>query len=95
MPFLRTSLTALALGLAALLPAHAGKTLDTIQQRGQIAVGVSTGVPGFSAANSQGQWVGLDVDIAKAVAAAVLSDANKVKWVPLASQQRFTALQSG
>lgn len=91
----RTCLTALALGVAALLPAHAGKTLDTIQQRGQIAVGVSTGVPGFSAANSQGQWMGLDVDIAKAVAAAVLGSADKVKWVPLASQQRFTALQSG
>jgi general L-amino acid transport system substrate-binding protein len=85
----------LALVLAGLTSAHAGKTLDTIRQRDQIAVGVSTGVPGFSAADSQGQWRGLDVDVAKAVAAALLGDANKVKWVPLASQQRFTALQSG
>jgi general L-amino acid transport system substrate-binding protein len=88
-------LTLLALALAGLTSAHAGKTLDTIKQRDQIAIGVSTGVPGFSAADSQGRWAGLDVDIGKAVAAAVLNDPNKVKWVPLASQQRFTALQSG
>ena len=85
----------LALALAGLTSAHAGKTLDTLRQRDQISVGISTGVPGFSAADSQGQWRGLDVDVAKAVAAAVLGDASKVKWVPLASQQRFTALQSG
>ncbi|MDD2546093.1 MAG: amino acid ABC transporter substrate-binding protein [Burkholderiaceae bacterium] len=89
----RFSLCALALG--ALTSAHAGKTLDSIRQRDQITVGISTGVPGFSAADSQGHWTGLDVDIAKAVAAALLGDAGKVKWVPLASQQRFTALQSG
>lgn len=85
----------LALILAGLTSAHAGKTLDAIKQKDQVAVGVSTGVPGFSATDSQGRWSGLDVDIARAVAAAVLGDANKVKWVPLASQQRFTALQSG
>jgi len=76
-------------------PAHAGKTLDGIKSRGQLACGVSTGVIGFSAADSQGQWRGLDVDVCRAIAAAVLGDANKVRWVPLSSQQRFTALQSG
>ena len=76
-------------------PAHAGKTLDSIKSRGQLACGVSTGVIGFSAADSQGQWRGLDVDVCRAIAAAVLGDANKVRWVPLSSQQRFTALQSG
>ncbi len=85
----------LALALAGLTSAHAGKTLDTIKQRDQITVGISSGVPGFSAADSQGQWTGLDVDVGKAIAAALLGDAKKVKWVPLASQQRFTALQSG
>lgn len=85
----------LALALAGLTSAHAGKTLDTIKQRDQISVGISSGVPGFSAADSKGQWSGLDVDVGKAIAAALLGDANKVKWVPLASQQRFTALQSG
>src|SRR5918993_2698870 len=77
------------------LPAHAGKTLDTMKQRGALVCGVNVGLAGFSAADSQGNWTGLDVDICKALAAAVLNDANKVKWVPLTAQARFTALQSG
>ncbi len=75
--------------------AHAGKTLEQIKQRGQLVCGVSTGVIGFSSADSQGNWSGLDVDVCRALAAAVLNDANKVKYVPLNAQQRFTALQSG
>ena len=55
----------------------------------------NTGLAGFSQADSQGNWSGLDVDVCRAVAAAVLGDANKVKYVPLTAQQRFTALQSG
>ena len=86
----------LALGAAVFAThAHAGKTLDAIKQRDQVVCGVNTGLAGFSAADSQGNWVGLDVDICKAIAAAVLGDAKKVKWVPLNAQQRFTALQSG
>ena len=85
----------LALALAGMTSAHAGKTIDTIKQRDQISIGISSGVPGFSAADSKGQWTGLDVDVGKAIAAALLGDAGKVKWVPLVSQQRFTALQSG
>jgi general L-amino acid transport system substrate-binding protein len=76
-------------------PAHAGKTLDAIKQRGQLVCGVNTGLAGFSAADSQGNWTGLDVDICRAIAAAILGDGTKVKWVPLNAQQRFTALQSG
>jgi general L-amino acid transport system substrate-binding protein len=76
-------------------PAHAGKTLDAIKARGSVICGVNTGLAGFSAADSQGQWTGLDVDVCRAIAAAVLGDGNKVKWVPLTAQQRFTALQSG
>jgi general L-amino acid transport system substrate-binding protein len=76
-------------------PAHAGKTLDAIKARGSVVCGVNTGLAGFSAADSQGNWTGLDVDICRAVAAAVLGDGNKVKFVPLNAQQRFTALQSG
>lgn len=79
----------------AVLPVHAGKTLDGIKSRGQIICGVSTGVNGFSAADSNGKWLGLDVDVCKALAAATLGDPEKVKYVPLTSQQRFTALQSG
>ena len=75
--------------------AHAGKTLDGIRARGQVICGVNTGLAGFAAADSSGNWSGLDVDVCRAIAAAVLGDANKVKWVPLTAQQRFTALQSG
>lgn len=84
----------LALLLAANV-AHAGKTLDSIHQQGRVACGVSTGLAGFSGLDSKGEWAGLDVDICRAIAAAVLGDARKVKWVPLSSQQRFTPLQSG
>ena len=76
-------------------PAQAGKTVDAIKARGQVVCGVNTGLAGFSAADSQGNWSGLDVDVCRAVAAAVLGDGAKVKWVPLNAQQRFTALQSG
>jgi len=85
---------ATALAVAA-IPAHAGKVLDGIKSKGQIVCGVNTGLAGFSQADSQGNWTGLDVDVCRAIAAAVLNDANKVKWVPLTAQQRFTALQSG
>jgi len=82
-------------GLLVATSAMAGKTLDQIKQRGQIVCGVNTGLAGFSAADSSGNWSGLDVDHCRALAAAVLSDATKVKYVPLTAQQRFTALQSG
>lgn len=82
-------------GTLATLPAMAGKTVDAIKARGQVICGVSTGVVGFSAADSTGKWVGLDVDICRATAAALLGDGDKVKYVPLTSQQRFTAIQSG
>jgi general L-amino acid transport system substrate-binding protein len=75
--------------------AWAGKTLDAVKQRGQVVCGVNTGLAGFGAADSQGKWSGLDVDVCRAVAAAVLGDANKVRFVPLSAPQRFTALQSG
>jgi len=75
--------------------AQAGKTLDAIKQRGQLVCGVNPSLPGFSAADSQGNWAGLDVDVCKAIAATVLNDASKVKWVPLNASQRFAALQSG
>ena len=85
----------LAAGALTAMPAHAGKTLDAIKARGQVVCGVNTGLAGFSAADSQGNWSGLDVDVCRAVAAAVLGDGTKVKFVPLNAQQRFAALQSG
>ena len=91
---LATVCTASVLALAA-APAQAGKTVDAIKSRGQLICGVNTGLAGFAAADSQGNWSGLDVDVCKAIAAAMLGDASKVKYVPLNAQQRFTALQSG
>ena len=70
-------------------------TLEAVRSRGQLSCGVSTGVPGFSLADSQGVIRGLDADGCRAIAAAVFGDANKVKFVPLTSTNRFTALQSG
>ena len=84
-----------AAGVLASVPAHAGKTLDGIKARGSVVCGVNTGLAGFSAADSNGKWTGLDVDICRALAAAVLGDPEKVKYTPLNAQQRFTALQSG
>lgn len=77
------------------VPALAGKTLETIKARGQVICGVHTGLAGFSAADSKGRWSGIDVDVCRAVAAATLGDGDKVKFVPLVAQARFTALQSG
>jgi len=84
-----------AMGAMAATPAHAGKTLDGIKARGQVICGVHTGLAGFSAADSGGKWAGIDVDVCRAVAAATLGDSEKVKYVPLVAQARFTALQSG
>ena len=71
------------------------KTLDTVKQRGQLSCGVNTGLPGFAAPDDKGVWSGLDVDYCKSIAAAVLGDAGKVRYVPTTPKERFTALQSG
>ena len=83
--------------LAALLApgAQAGSTLDAVRSRGQLICGVSTGLPGFAATDANGKWQGLDVDICRAVAAAVLGDADKVRYAPLSGTNRFSALQAG
>ncbi len=73
----------------------AASTLEEVQKRGELQCGVSTGLPGFSATDEKGNWKGLDVDGCKAIAAAVLGDAGKVKYIPLNAKERFTALQSG
>ena len=74
--------------------AQAG-TLEDVKKAGVLKCGVSTGLGGFSAADDKGNWKGLDVDVCRAVAAAVLGDAKKVKYNPLTAKERFTALQSG
>ena len=91
---LKSVCLAVALASAA-LSVQAGPVLDAVRARGQVICGVNTAAPGFAGADSRGNWNGLDVDTCRAVAAAVLGDAQKVKFVPLSSPQRFTALQSG
>jgi general L-amino acid transport system substrate-binding protein len=70
-------------------------TLDSVKLRGTLVCGVSTGFAGFSAPDSQGNFKGLDVDYCRALAAGILGDPNKVRYVALTAQNRFTALQSG
>lgn len=85
--------TAAAAGLVAGV-ASAG-TLDDVKARGELICGVNTGLVGFAAPDANGNWTGFDVAVCKAVAAAVLGDASKVKYVPTTGQTRFTALSSG
>ena len=82
---------------AATLMAGAGMadTLADVKARGELNCGVNTGLVGFAAPDANGNWTGFDVDICKAVAAAVLGDPSKVKYVPTTGQTRFTALSSG
>lgn len=91
---LKTSLATLAIALTLPAATHAA-TLDNVKKRGAVVCGATTGFAGFSAPDAKGEWQGLDVDLCKSIAAAVFGDAGKFKIVPLNSQQRFTALQSG
>jgi general L-amino acid transport system substrate-binding protein len=84
---------ALAAGFTA--QAASAQTLKTVKDRGQLSCGVSQGLPGFSTPDDKGNWTGLDVDICRAIAAAIFNDATKIKFVPLSAKDRFTALQSG
>jgi general L-amino acid transport system substrate-binding protein len=87
----------LTLAIAAILPAGAAsaQTLKTVKDRGTLSCGVTSGLPGFSAPDDKGNWTGLDVDMCRALAAAILNDPTKIKFVPLSAKDRFTALQSG
>jgi general L-amino acid transport system substrate-binding protein len=99
MQFLRSlggSWACLVLGLAGLSPAaHAASTLEGVKSRGVVTCAVNTGLAGFAMPDRQGNYQGLDADTCRAIAAAVLGDANKVKFVPATAQQRFTLLQTG
>lgn len=88
--------TVIAGSLAASLAigVHAS-TLEKVKSRGHVLCGVSTGLAGFSERREDGSWSGIDVDACRAVAAAALGDASKVKYTPLTAKERFTALQSG
>src|ERR1700731_3587975 len=84
---------ALILGLS--VAASSAQTLKKVQDRGSLACGVSQGLPGFSSPDDKGNWTGFDVDVCRAIAAAIFNDPAKVKFLPLSAKDRFTALQSG
>lgn len=85
---------ALGLGATAAL-AQAPSTLRNIQNKGFVQCGVTQGLAGFSMPDSAGNWTGLDVDLCRALAAAIFNDPTKVRFSPLSAKDRFTALQSG
>jgi general L-amino acid transport system substrate-binding protein len=89
--------SAAAVAAFAFIASASADTLSDVQGRGTLNCGVNgpTGLPGFGIPDDKGNWTGLDVDLCRAVAAAVFGDATKVKFVPLGSKERFTALQSG
>jgi general L-amino acid transport system substrate-binding protein len=70
-------------------------TLDAVKKRGQLICGVDTGIPGFAFQDSSGKWQGLDIAYCRAIAAAVLGDPEKIKYIGTTSKVRFSVLQSG
>jgi general L-amino acid transport system substrate-binding protein len=84
---------ALVLGLS--VAASSAQTLKKVQDRGSLMCGVSQGLPGFSTPDDKGNWTGFDVDVCRAIAAAIFNDPSKVKFLPLSAKDRFIALQSG
>jgi len=78
-----------------MVPAAYAGTLDTVKDQGFFNCGVSQGVPGFSNPDENGNWSGIDVDVCRAVSAAIFGNPDMVKYVPLTAKERFTALQSG
>jgi len=87
--------TILALLLAVATQGASAQTLKAVKDRGILNCGANGTLAGFGLPDAQGKWTGLDVDFCRAIAAAVLNDAEKVKYVPLSAKDRFTALQSG
>lgn len=87
--------SAVLASLAAVVGLAQAATLDDVKRKGFVQCGVSQGLPGFSNPDEKGNWTGIDVDVCRAVAAAVFGDADKVKYTPLSAKERFTALQSG
>jgi general L-amino acid transport system substrate-binding protein len=95
---MRKIMLAAAIAFAAVLAGQrveAGPVLDAVKARGQLVCGVGEPTAGFMQVDRQGKWTGFAVDICRAVAAAILRDASKVKFVPLPAAQRFPALQAG
>jgi general L-amino acid transport system substrate-binding protein len=85
----------LALTLVVFVQSASAQTLKAVKDRGTLNCGANGTLAGFGLPDAQGKWTGLDVDVCRAIAAAIFNAANKVKFVPLSAKDRFTALQSG
>jgi general L-amino acid transport system substrate-binding protein len=95
---MKKTIATLALGLAASVAAtgaNAQATLNAVKQKGFVQCGSNPGLAGFGVPDAQGNWTGLDVDLCRAIAAAIFNDPSKVRFIPLSAKDRFTALQSG
>jgi general L-amino acid transport system substrate-binding protein len=98
---MKKTIASIAFGVAAVIAATsanaqpASNTLTTVKTRGVLHCGSNAGLAGFGVPDAQGNWSGLDIDICRAVSAAIFNDASKVKFIPLSAKDRFTALQSG
>jgi general L-amino acid transport system substrate-binding protein len=95
---MKRAIATIAFGLAASVLATAASaqaTLNGVKQKGFLTCGSNTGLAGFGVPDAQGNWTGLDVEFCRAIAAAIFDDPNKVRFIPLAAKDRFTALQSG
>jgi general L-amino acid transport system substrate-binding protein len=84
-----------AIAAALLARSASAQTLQAVKQRGNLICGTNGELPGFGFPDAQGNWTGIDVDVCRAIAAAIFNDAKKIKFVPLSAKDRFTALQSG
>ncbi len=94
--FMAAAVAGLGLALAATTAqAQAPQTLNQVKSRNILNCGANTGLAGFGLPDAQGNWVGLDVEYCRAIAAAIFNDPAKVKFIPLSAKDRFTALQSG
>jgi general L-amino acid transport system substrate-binding protein len=96
---MKKAIASIAFGLVAASFAATGAsaqaTLNSVKQKGYLTCGSNTGLAGFGLPDAQGNWTGLDVDLCRAIAAAIFDDPTKVRYIPLAAKDRFTALQSG
>lgn len=91
----RVLVALVAAGLAAAVSPVEAAVLDQVKSKGFVQCGVTQGLPGFSSPDDKGNWTGFDVDLCRAIAAAIFDDPTKVRFTPLTAKDRFTALQSG
>jgi general L-amino acid transport system substrate-binding protein len=91
----RVMVALIAAGLVAAVSPVEAAVLDQVKSKGFVQCGVTQGLPGFSSPDDKGNWTGFDVDLCRAIAAAIFDDPTKVRFTPLTAKDRFTALQSG